>query len=87
MVGCHLFDASDEFFHFNITSDLSGHIKNDNLRIVVVDTKLSAKTDSNGRYEIILGKNSVPKSSLIKVESLRFEGSVKVNLSSSKQAN
>ena len=57
------------------------------LRIVVVDTKLFAKTDNNGRYEITLGKNSIPRTSLIKVESLKFEGSVKVNLSASKQAN
>jgi hypothetical protein len=57
------------------------------LRIVVANTKLFAKTDNNGRYEIILGKNSIPKSSLIKVESLKFEGSVEVNLSASKQAN
>lgn len=57
------------------------------LRIVVANTKLFTKTDNNGRYEIILGKNSIPKTSLIKVESLKFEGSVKVNLSTSKQAN
>lgn len=57
------------------------------LRIIVVDTKLFAKTDNNGRYEIIIGENSIPKTSLIKVESLKFEGSVRVNLSTSKQAN
>lgn len=57
------------------------------LRVVVVDTKLFAKTDNNGRYEIIIGKNSISKTSVIKVESLKFEGSVKVNLSTSKQAN
>lgn len=70
-----------------------GYVFDDNnkpiagLRIVVVDTKLFAKTDNNGRYEITLGKNSIPTTSLIKVESLKFEGSVKVNLSASKQAN
>lgn len=57
------------------------------LRIVVVDTKLFAKTDNNGRYEITLGNNSISKTSVIKVESLKFEGSVKVDLSTSKQAN
>lgn len=57
------------------------------LQIVIVDTKLFAKTDNNGRYEIIIGENSIPKTSLIKVESLKFEGSVRVNLSTSKQAN
>jgi hypothetical protein len=57
------------------------------IRVVILNTKLAAKTDDNGRYEITLDKNEISKNNLIKIESLKFEGSIKINFSVAKQAD
>jgi hypothetical protein len=56
-------------------------------RVMIENTKLFATTDNNGRYEILLTKNFDTKNNIIKVNSLRFEGSLKANYSKEKQAD
>ncbi|TCC92091.1 carboxypeptidase regulatory-like domain-containing protein [Pedobacter frigiditerrae] len=56
-------------------------------RVVITNTKLFATTDNNGRYEILLTKNFDTKNNIIKINSLRFEGSLKANYAKEKQAD
>ena len=53
--------------------------------VMILNTKLFATTDSNGRYEISISKNFDTKNNIIKVKSLRFEGSLKANYTKEKQ--
>lgn len=55
------------------------------MRIVITNTKLFAKTDKAGRYEIVYNTKLDPKNNMIKVESIRFEGATKFNQLKEKQ--
>ncbi|RZL48514.1 MAG: hypothetical protein EOP00_09065 [Pedobacter sp.] len=55
--------------------------------VMISNTKLYATTDLNGRYEISLTKNFDIKNNIIKVKSLRFEGSLKANYAKEKQSD
>jgi hypothetical protein len=57
------------------------------IRLVVPNTKFFAQTDKNGRYEIVLNDKFNAINDLIKVESLNFEGSTKINYSAARQAD
>ncbi|WP_113653884.1 carboxypeptidase-like regulatory domain-containing protein [Pedobacter namyangjuensis] len=57
------------------------------IRVVIANTKLFSKTDENGRYEIVFKNSLVNENSIIKVESIRFEGSTKLNYLKEKQVD
>lgn len=55
------------------------------VRVVVTNSKLSATTDKNGRYEMSISDTLNPKSNFIKVAS--FDNSVALNYKTAKQTN
>lgn len=57
------------------------------IRVVILNTKLFAQTDKNGRYEILLTANLAKSAQVIAVESLRYEASIKLNSKVAKQIN